>query len=176
MASNSGLGDVDSIKPTRDDMGIGKPCFPYDTLIDVPGGRTKIGDLKKGQFVLSSDEVGGIVQCVITRKRVRGLARIMLVEFDTGKTLRATGHHSFFTKRGWNRLSHIRPGDEIVRADGEYSVVKNIILQGVEPVFNIYTAGEHNFFADGLLAHNFTEFRVIRTIWHQVFLDPIAKL
>jgi hypothetical protein len=48
-----------------------RPCFPYRTLIDTPYGNAKIGDLKKGQLVLSYD-AGELVPRVITRKRVRG--------------------------------------------------------------------------------------------------------
>lgn len=151
-----------------------KGCFPYDTLIDTPYGKVKIGELQKGQLVMSYAD-GKLVPRVITRKRVRGNAQIVRAEFETGMTLRATRHHSFLTQSGWKKLADIRPGDQIVRASADSLIVKSMTLQGVEPVFNIYTAGEHNFIADGFVAHNFTEFRALRTVLHRIFLDPIVK-
>lgn len=151
----------------------GSACFPYETLIDTPYGKVKIGDLKKGQMILSYDD-GKLVPRVITRKRVRGTALIFRVDFATGKALFATGHHSFLTQDGWKRLADIRTMDKIIRSDGVGSIVQSITMQKVEHVFNIYTAGEHTFIADDCVAHNFTEYRAMRTIFHRLFLDPVS--
>lgn len=159
-----------SMKPSREEMGLGPACFPYDTLIDTPYGKEKIGGLKKGQVILSYN-AGKLVPRVITRKRVRGVEQIIRVEFSTGKTLLATGHHSFLTQSGWKKLADIRSGDKVIRSDASASTVQSITTQKVEPVFNIYTAGEHNFIANDCVAHNFTEFRALRTILHRLFLD-----
>ena len=150
-------------------------CFPYDTLIDTPSGKVKIGELKKGQLVLSYN-AGKLIPRPITRKRARGVAPIVQIEFSDGKTLFATNHHSFLTQGGWKKLADIRLGDKVVRADTRHSTVKRVTQLGTEPVFNIYTAGEHTFIAEGFVAHNFTEFRRVRTILHQLFLDPIHSI
>jgi intein/homing endonuclease len=151
-----------------------RPCFPYRTLIDTPYGNAKIGDLKKGQLVLSYD-AGELVPRVITRKRVRGIAQVLRVEFDDGKMLFTTAHHTFLTEGGWKKLADIHLGEKLVKADDSTSTVARFTKLDPEPVFNIYTEGEHNFIADGCVAHNFTEFRTMRTLLHRLFLDPKHK-
>jgi hypothetical protein len=62
---------------------------------------------------------------------------------------------------------------------------KNIILEAClaprdcgprhhrpEPVFNLHTAGPHNFIAEAVLAHNVTELRWLRTWGHHLVVDP----
>ena len=148
-------------------------CFPWSTLIDTPDGKVKIGDLKKGQMILSYVD-GKLVPRVITRKCSQGIAEVVRVEFGTGNSLPTTMHHTFLTSSGWKKMANIKAGDKMVQADGSSLVVKSTTRQKAEPVFNIYTAGEHNFIAEGFVAHNFTEFRALRTILHRIFLDPVA--
>jgi hypothetical protein len=50
--------------------------------------------------------------------------------------------------------------------------VEGFSTEPAEPVYNIHTTGEHNFIADGVVAHNFTEFRRLRTLFHRLFIDP----
>jgi hypothetical protein len=40
-----------------------------------------------------------------------------------------------------------------------------------EPVYNLFTTGEHSYVVDGFVAHNFTHLRVLRTWWHRLVLD-----
>ncbi len=146
-------------------------CFPFRTLIDTPSGQVKIGELVEGQLVLSYD-AGTLVPRIITQKRVLGPTQIIRVEFSSGHKLFATNHHTFLTEQGWKKLSCFRPGDVIVRADGLKPVVTRLVAQKEEFVFNIYTAGEHNFIADGFVAHNFTVLRGLRTALHRLLVDP----
>jgi hypothetical protein len=63
-----------------------------------------------------------------------------------------------------------------VRVDdsGESRLVRieAITTEAPEPVFNLHTAGPHNFIAEGVLAHNFTELRWLRTWARRLFVDP----
>ena len=47
-----------------------------------------------------------------------------------------------------------------------------ISFEAPEPVFNLFTTGPHNFIAEGVLAHNFTELRWLRTWAHRLVVDP----
>ncbi len=51
------------------------------------------------------------------------------------------------------------------------SVAKIVLTNTYEPVFNLYTEGEHTFIADGSVVHNFSYFRTLRTVFHQLFID-----
>ena len=50
--------------------------------------------------------------------------------------------------------------------------IEAITTEAPEPVFNLYTTGPHNFIAEGVLAHNFTELRWLRTWAHRLVMDP----
>ena len=50
--------------------------------------------------------------------------------------------------------------------------IEVITTGALEPVFNLHTTGPHNFIAEGVLAHNFTELRWLRTWAHRLFVDP----
>jgi hypothetical protein len=51
-------------------------------------------------------------------------------------------------------------------------MVLPVTAEAPEPVFNLHTTGPHNFIAEGVLGHNFTELRWIRTWTHRLFVDP----
>jgi intein/homing endonuclease len=44
--------------------------------------------------------------------------------------------------------------------------IEAITTAAPEPVFNLHTTGPHNFIAEGVLAHNFTKLRWLRTWGH----------
>jgi hypothetical protein len=74
---------------------------------------------------------------------------------------------SFKTDSGWKRASQLQAGDTLLRVDdsGESRLVRieAITIEAPESVFNLHTTGPHNFIAEGVLAHNFTELRWLRT-------------
>lgn len=146
-------------------------CFPYFARVLTPFGEKPIGELQYGQLVFSYAK-GVLIPRRITRKRERGIASVAKIYFESGNTLHCTTHHSFLTQKGWQRLDNLRSGDCIVQASGTQSRIHSIVLSNSrEPVFNIYTAREHNFIVDGCVAHNFTHFRTTRKFLHNVFLD-----
>lgn len=155
-------------------------CFPHSSLVETPWGRVPIGDLSEGERVLSYSR-GILVPRLITRKLVHGEAPLIQINFDAeGKSLLCTVSHSFLTNRGWLEAKKIRSGDIIVRINTlvpEQSRVTSIIATGKkEPVFNLYTQGEHNFIVDGCVAHNFTYFRVLRTVLHRLLFDGLVEV
>jgi hypothetical protein len=42
------------------------------------------------------------------------------------------------------------------------------------PVYNLYTAGEHTFVVEGIVVHNFSHLRVLRTWMHRLLVEPWA--
>ena len=105
------------------------------------------------------------------------ITRIVLA--GESRDLRTTAHHSFQTDAGWKRASDLQPGDALLRVDdtGEDHLVRieAILAEPAEPVFNLHTTGPHTFIAEGVVAHNFTELRWLRTWAHRLFVDPWAK-
>lgn len=150
----------------------GAECFPAGTLVDTPTGKVRIADLEKGQFVLSYND-GSLVPRQITRKLVYKPAKLMKVTFEDGGTpVIVTVSHSFLSARGWLAVKELRQGDDILQASATPRRIASVTSTGTtEPVFNLYTQYEHNFIADGCVAHNFTYFRALRTILHNLFLD-----
>jgi hypothetical protein len=151
-------------------------CFPSSALIDTPQGKIQIGNLSVGQMVWSFQS-GFKVKRLITKKLVYGTAKIMKVEFGIDEaTFCCTNSHSFLTDKGYLALPKIVTGDSIVHMDanGHKSLRRVTSITDTktrEPVFNLYTQGEHNFIVDGYVAHNFTRFRTLRTVFHRLFLD-----
>jgi|GEM_PF-4930103 len=152
-------------------------CFPAATRILTPTGQQNIGDIERGDTVLSTDSNGQLVQATVTHKKSYGSSPITRIVLEgEARNLRTTAHHSFQTNSGWKRASQLQAGDTLLRVDdsGESRLVliAAITTEAPEPVFNLHTTGPHNFIAEGILAHNFTELRWLRTCVHRLFVDP----
>jgi hypothetical protein len=153
-------------------------CFPASALVETPSGKVPIGNLKKYDLVLSIKD-GVLVPRRITHKLAYRAAPVIRVAFcDGGESLTATATHSFLTPTGWRRLDKLMRGDIIIRASAAGSIKAGYIREigvtdSVEPVFNLYTEREHNFIANGCVAHNFTHLRQLRTFLHNIFFDDV---
>lgn len=167
-------GGVDRDEPSQS-------CFPYSALVETPFGKVPIGELTKGQDVLSYRGGGILVPRRITRVLKYDVSSIVRVEFTHDEAyLKCTKSHSFLTGRGWLSVKNLHTGDSIFRARSsqiQKAVIRSIIPTGImEPVFNLYTEGEHNFLVDGYIAHNFTHFRLLRIAFHKLFIDDSPKV
>jgi len=156
-----------------------KPCFPASTLIETPSGQAALGKLSEGDMVLSYSR-GALVPRRITRKLVHKPAKLVTVEFETGGTaLVCTSSHSFLSNRGYQSLEKLHAGDSIMRVGPsgiEERRIGSITPTGMlKPVFNLYTEGEHNFIADGCVAHNFTNLRMLRVVMHKLLFDSLTS-
>jgi hypothetical protein len=188
MAESKGLFDDEQVRlyaeTGKDFVHTGKDspqtanCFPTATRILTPTGHRKMGDIGPGDTVLSTNASGQIVHATVTHKKSYGPSPITRIVLDgESRNLRTTDHHSFKTDSGWKRASQLQPGDTLLRVDdsGESRLVgiHAITTEAPEPVFNLHTTGPHNFIAEGVLAHNFTELRWLRTWAHRLFVDPL---
>lgn len=132
--------------------GGGGGCFTPDTLITTYFGYKEISDIKVGDNVLSYDtENGKIVYNPVTKIFAHNVTEILIIN----SMINTTGEHRFYTKRGWVASEELKIGDEILREDGTWiSIVSKTKRHGEFVVYNLDVASTHNFFANGLLAHN----------------------
>jgi|GEM_PF-4686035 len=150
-------------------------CFPISTRFLTPYGFKALADLDRGDEVLSVAPDGGLVTERVSRRVSYGSSPILRLECD-GKVLRTTGHHSLRTALGWLRAEQLKEGDSLVcvNENGEQELKRVLAIQAetAEPVFNLHTTGPHTAIAEGVLTHNFTNFRLLRTLWHRIAVDP----
>lgn len=153
-------------------------CFAADTRIATPSGQTPISRLKVGDQVISFDvSSGSAVVRPITRVLQHSAGQIFEVRFAGGQRMRTTGLHPFLTERGWVRAHRLERGTRVLGFDGTRRYVEQAVLTSqLEPVFNLHTAGEHNFVAENTVAHNFIVLPTLRTLMHRLFVDPVVTL
>lgn len=151
-------------------------CFPADTPILTPSGYRPIIDLQRGDRVISVTSSFSRVEERVMRKLAYAPSEVLSLGLE-GRCLpvRTTARHTFLTSKGWRQAGLVRPGDEIVAVDPRGGFVDAVVVstcrQLAEPVFNLHTSGPHSFIADGLVAHNFTHLRQIRTQIHRLLFD-----
>jgi hypothetical protein len=150
-------------------------CFPGTAQVTTPIGRKQIGQLAQGDVILSYTRNGSLVESQVTSVQKYSATSIFSLKL-TDRTIRTTDHHTFLSTRGWLRANQLRVGDQLTCVDKQgrsyQARVEGFSTEPAEPVYNIHTTGEHNFIADGVVAHNFTEFRRLRTLFHRLFIDP----
>ncbi len=157
----------------------GSSCFPARALVETPGGPRAIATLRPGDQVWSwSTERHCRVVARVTDRKEHPPQELWQLEFgDGGAPLLTTGNHTLLTCVGWQRADRIRPGDRLPCSSGELGrlVVRSAATDRSEPVFNLHTTGPHTFVVDGVVAHNFTVLRGLRTLAHRLWFDPRAR-
>ena len=155
-------------------------CFPGSTLILGPGGWRALSEIDAGDLVISH-QCGKQLPAVrpVTRKLRHAATVLWNLSVNTQKPpVLCTPNHAFLTGRGWIRARYLREGDELagrnVRGPYKAKVLSISESERVEPVYNLYTAGEHNFVAGGFVVHNFSYCRSLRTLGHRLFVDPFS--
>jgi replicative DNA helicase len=95
-----------------------RECVTDDTLVVLADGRRMpIGDLVgTAPEVLAMSPDGQIVEAKSERIWHVGRKPIRFVRLASGRTIRATLRHRFFTGRGWMRLADIAVGDRVAVA------------------------------------------------------------
>ncbi len=150
-------------------------CFPGDARVLTARGYRRIDAVHKGDLVVSYSANSKPVLRPVTRRICGGTRSLSRVEFSDGSTITVTGRHSVMTLAGWRRIDQLRVGEVIACPEEPDRYVQRIVLDAsTAPVFTLYTAGEHNFMVEGVLAHNFTFARTLRTLWHRLFIDEPA--
>ena len=154
-------------------------CFPGSALVATPGGPCRIASIRRGDLILSwCRRTSTTAARAVTAVQAHGPRALLLVRQEGGGELAVTPNHRMLTSRGWVRVDRLGPGDALVRPDASAQAATVLAVEPnprVEPVFNLVTAGEHSYIVDGLVAHNFTHLRWLRTRWHRLVLDVRAS-
>lgn len=148
-------------------------CFPATAMVATPRGDVSIAQLDRGDDVWGWDRRAGLCRCRVTARLVHEAARLWRIGLDGGGEIMTTRGHSFLSARGWLRTERLAAGDAILTAgDAPRVVVQVAPAEIVTRVYNLHTSGPHTFLVDGVVAHNFTHLRSLRTLVHRLLLDP----
>ena len=139
------------------------PCFPGDTKILTPSGLRDLETLKSSEDVVGYSDEGFDIRPVLRLIR-KWPARISHAHFDDGSILKATPNHSFLTPEGWLRLQKFEPGTSVMSIGTDHRQTWRKVTRVDRHVdrvmvFNLHTAGNHTFVADGVVAHAFSIWR-----------------
>lgn len=143
----------------------GASCFVGSTLIATPDGEVPIERLKRGDVVLAlGPGVGGATTPTGSAGRAR-VTHVKAIERDdvgaivlsNGVTLRATKDHPFFLADGsLVKAGELERGVALVSRDGAaVTVVSAGPFDQKERVFDLSVDGPHDYFAGGVLVHNY---------------------
>lgn len=156
--------------PSYSGGGSGSGCFHGDTLIQTPHGARPIKEVKIGTMIMSWNAASAqLVERPVTAVKVHKSADIIAVELEDGNLLKVTPNHTVLSSKGWRRIGKLRPGDDIICSSDKRVTIKTMTqVADKAEVYNIITKGEHNFVADGVVAHNFTILRRTRTALHRL--------
>ncbi len=133
-------------------------CFLEGTKIHMADGSTKdIKDVKPGDMVITYDlqkdtKAIGVVQEHLTFSNEDGY-------YIINDTLRVTGKHPIWNvdSQSWILVEDVHVGDALLGTNGQEINVTTInFVHENQTVYSLHLNAEpHNFFADGILVHNF---------------------
>jgi hypothetical protein len=129
-------------------------CFRAGTKISTPEGNKNIEDIIAGDVVLAYDTKN---KEYINRKVYD--THIHLNNKDgliLNNSLKTTKNHHFYTTDGdWIAAEFLKKGHKIIDNKGGVKLIKSIKLDANPySVYNFEVRKDHNYFANGYLAHN----------------------
>jgi len=147
-------------------IGGGGGCFTGDTLISTPTGSRPIGDIKKGDIVLSFDiDSGKILPREVVRTTVHTDFDYFKLSLADGATLKVTWNHLLYVKDAkgktiWLQAKDVVPGMWLLNQNLEWvRVEKRAQSQEKITVYNFeLDQAPNNYFANGYLVHNIIKF------------------
>lgn len=155
----------------RNSGGGGGGCFTLDTPILTPTGWQALGKIEPDHEILSYDPGSErVISRPVTAVKHYGLRRLWLLQTrNHAKPIKSTWSHPFMTSRGWKWTCALRLGDEFheysENGDIQLNVIESITPSDhYEPVCNLITFKQHNYFVQGALVHNFGYMRGLRSI------------
>lgn len=135
-----------------------KNCLAAGSLIELQDGRQiPIEQVDPGDIVVSARENGDLTTDTVTEKICQGTQAVFEVTFSNGAVVRCTSDERFRLENGnWSRLSDHASSKLVVRGPEATAVAKidKVGYVGRLPVWDLNTAREHAFFANGVLVHN----------------------
>lgn len=148
-------------------------CFAAETRVATPYGLRPIASLKPGETVWSWDQLRhSRVRSTVTRVLWHPPRRVVRLRLaGGGLPVFVTRNHRLLSERGWCRVASLRVGERLLTPTGLQKVEVIEPVGGRVPVYNLHTTGMHNYFAEGVLAHNFTVLPWLRTWLHRHLID-----
>ncbi|MFA6255020.1 MAG: polymorphic toxin-type HINT domain-containing protein [Patescibacteria group bacterium] len=131
----------------------GVPCFLAGTQISLAGGSSlAIEEIKVGDLVISYNEKTKTLEPSVVLKTFEHQASQYLV---INQEIKVTSDHPLYVNNQWLKASQIKIGDKLLREDGQAIIVSAVEMQtGDVLVYNLEVDQNHNYFAQGYLAHN----------------------
>ncbi|MDB9345140.1 DNA polymerase III subunit gamma/tau [Nodularia spumigena CS-586/05] len=136
-------------------------CLTGDSLVLTDQGLVRIDDPSiKGKKVMSYNDSSGQWQFKQVVRWLDQGERQTLVIKTNNREIRCTGNHLIRTDQGWIPAKDVKEGAKILSPVNvaewitSLETVESVHLAGVERVYDIEVADNHNFVANGLLVHN----------------------
>lgn len=126
-------------------------CFLAGTLILTEDGEIPIEKISVGDYVLSFNEkIQKEEYSLVSEKFVHETRGYFIIN----EKIKVTGEHPFYTARGLVEVEDLKAGDFMKSSEGFEEVEKIEFADGKVEVYNLEVAGNHNYFAEGVLVHN----------------------
>jgi predicted phage terminase large subunit-like protein len=135
--------------------GSGADCFVADTLIRCYEGDRPIQSIRPGDLVLSFNHLtqqNEYKKVLATREKSAN--KTIIIETLCHKKIECTPDHRIFANGKYTPAVFCRPGSMLF-TENEMTLIFSLNSQNKEKnVYDIQVEGNHNFFANGILAHN----------------------
>ena len=143
----------------------GHSCLTLGTLIEVPDGQRRIGDLKNGDVVITVDPSTYVRSATKIHSYFRIKKETFRIMLEGGLTVNATGDHPFLTGEGWKMVRDVNmftdkfyvmnSKNQRFGKRGSFVSIHSIKRFGVKMVADFTTVSEnHSFIANGIVTHN----------------------
>ncbi len=142
-------------------------CLASDTLLHFRNQKISIGDVYHN-WNKSTDELPllcvnestkELVETKIVNVMRGNIKQLIRVTTASGKTIRASSDHKFFTNKNWLRLEDAISSKSLLAVNNDGIIkleeIKSFKNDGVEETFDIEVLDPwHNFIADNFVVHN----------------------
>jgi hypothetical protein len=163
----SGAGEPGIYLSNDKDWGTNPCCFVGDTLVKCADGEKTIaeivdivnsnGDCLVETFNEETNEVEykNVINGLLTKENA-DVIKLTIEENGVEYTVTSTDDHRFYTKnRGWVEAKDLTEDDDIqIYQNKAGKLIKKEYLEQKMDVYDIEVEDNHNFFANGILAHN----------------------
>lgn len=148
--------DGDRIRGMTVDAIFFDECFPYETYIEVEGGKIQIGEVfelfSSGleiPLIKSYNEKLDIFEYKKIKNAWNRGERNVIEIFIDEVSIICTPEHKILTDYGWCTAINLKVGDSIISSNGSYSVKKNVTSLDTtymqSCVYDIEVSDNHNF-------------------------------
>lgn len=130
------------------------PCFLAGTKIATPEGERAIEEMQVGDQVWSREPDGQLIETTVARVFRHGRA-LSSCHYVINGRVRVTGNHPLHVNNGWMEARNICRGDLLTTITGQEQVTSFEMIAGEVETWNLEIGHAcHNYFAEGVLAHN----------------------